>query len=200
MSKFTNSESFPSFYELPSASQPASRPSAKQQSPTHSHVLLAQIKENMTITKPTLIVTDRQGVDFALLFEDNAFSLKGFRKGYTVAVPGAVRTDRDGEEGGAGDGTKKKAVVRVKKGEDLGVKVIPGTLDRVLELGVVLAASEDEAITRKCGACGSAEAALMKCTGCGVASYCRKECQVKGWSEMDHKSNCKALKVLRVLP
>lgn len=69
----------------------------------------------MTITQPTLIVTDRTGVDFALLFEDKTTSLKGFRKGFTVAVPGARRTDREGEG--------KKGVVRVPAGRGAEVKV-----------------------------------------------------------------------------
>jgi len=71
----------------------------------------------MTITKPTLIVTDRTGIDFALLFEDEGLNLKekGYKKGYTIVVPNARRTDREGEG--------KKAVVRVPKGGAGDVKV-----------------------------------------------------------------------------
>ncbi|KAI0414345.1 hypothetical protein F5X98DRAFT_252934 [Xylaria grammica] len=180
MSRFTEASQFPTFYELPAVSADGQAPSSQDE----SWCLLAQIKENMTITKPTLIVTDRTGVDFALLFEDS-ISLKGFRKGYTVAVPNVRRTDREGEG--------KKAVVRVPAGRSADVKVIPGALERVLELGVVL---EKGNMDRKCAACGKTEGAFMKCTGCGFAAYCGKDCQVKGWAEMDHKSNCKVLKAL----
>ncbi|KAI0506285.1 hypothetical protein F5B22DRAFT_454792 [Xylaria bambusicola] len=179
MSRFTNPSVFPSFYELPSTSDP-SAPSDK------TWYLLAQIKENMTITKPTLIVTDRKGVDFALLFEDS-ISLKGFRKGHVIFVPGARRTDREGEG--------KKAVVHVPVGQGADVKVIPGSLERVFELGVVL--EGQEGMSQRCAACGKMEGAFMKCTGCSFTAYCGKDCQVKGWGEMDHKSNCKVLKVLR---
>ncbi|KAI1419538.1 hypothetical protein F5Y12DRAFT_233323 [Xylaria sp. FL1777] len=182
MSRFTDTSQFPAFYELPATSGS----SAEGDSLDSKWWLLAQIKENMTITKPTLIVTDRTGVDFALLFEDS-ISLKSFRKGYTIAVPGARRTDREG------DG--KKAVVRVPGGRGAGVKVIPGGLERVLELGVVLDGGDDR--ERKCAACGKTEGEFMKCTGCGFAAYCGKDCQVKGWGEMDHKSNCRVLKTLR---
>ncbi|KAI1121386.1 hypothetical protein F5Y10DRAFT_256452 [Nemania abortiva] len=170
---------FPTFYELPAASP---------QSDTEESTwwLLAQIKENMTITQPTLIATDQTGVDFALLFEDKGTSLKAFRKGYTVAVPRARRTDREGEG--------KKAVVRVPAGRGADVKVIPGSLERILELGTVIQGAD---VGQKCAACGSTESAVSKCTGCGFAAYCGKECQVKGWSEMDHKSNCKVLKAMR---
>lgn len=117
MPDFTSPTSFPSFYELP----PASAAAAAAQSPeTYSAFtstqwyLLAQVKENMTITQPTLIATDRAGVDFALVFDDTGKSLKAFKKGHTLVVPRALRTDR--EEG-------KKAIVRVDKGKGDDVKV-----------------------------------------------------------------------------
>ncbi|KAI0394327.1 hypothetical protein F5Y17DRAFT_265819 [Xylariaceae sp. FL0594] len=176
MSRLTDPFSrFPSFNELP---PPSSSPSSK-----YHHVLLAQIKEDMTITKPTLIVTDRTGVDFALVFEDEGVSLKerGFRKGCTILVPNATRTER-GAEG-------KKAIVRVPGGEMGDVEIIPGHLDRVLELCIVLEATRGPCSDR-CAACGKAGGKLMKCTGCGISAYCGKECQVNGWTTMDHKSNC----------
>ncbi|KAI0812213.1 hypothetical protein GGR55DRAFT_677805 [Xylaria sp. FL0064] len=182
MSRFTDTSHFPAFYELPAVS----RSEQRDEPPDRRWWLLAQVKENMTITKPTLIVTDRTGVDFALLFEDKMV-LKGFRKGYTIAVPRARRTDREG------DG--KKAVVHVPVGSGADVKVIPGRLERVLELGVVLDGEEDR--VAKCAGCGKTEGGFMKCTGCGFAAYCGKDCQVKGWNEMDHKANCKVLKALR---
>lgn len=115
-SRLTSPSQFPAFYELPAVSESTDLGS---RGPTPDAAdgkwwLLAQTKENMTITQPTLIVTDRTGVDFALLFEDG-FSLRGFRKGFTLAVPSARRTDREGEG--------KKAVVRVPAGRGADVKV-----------------------------------------------------------------------------
>lgn len=119
--------------------------------------LLAQVKENMTITKPTLVVTDRTGDDFALTFEDKSVSLKGFKKGFTVVVPRAWRTVA--EEG-------KKGYVIVAEG-DGGVKAIPAGLDRVLELAGTGGGDE------KCATCGKGEE-LMKCTRCERVRYCGK--------------------------
>ncbi|KAJ1326319.1 hypothetical protein MN608_07766 [Microdochium nivale] len=134
MPDFTDPRLFPSFYQLPSIAE-ASALSALSSTNTSISTsssgsstnkaendkqndggagalepwfLLAQVKENMTITQPTLIVTDHTGVDFALIFEDRDKSLKSFKKTYTVVVPCAVRTDREGEG--------KKAIVRVEKG------------------------------------------------------------------------------------
>lgn len=115
-SRLTSPSQFPAFYELPAVSEipgPGSR-SPVPDAADGNWWLLAQIKENMTITQPTLIATDRTGVDFALLFEDG-LSLRAFRKGFTLAVPGARRTDREGEG--------KKAVVRVPAGRGADVKV-----------------------------------------------------------------------------
>ncbi|KAI5925106.1 hypothetical protein F4810DRAFT_708908 [Camillea tinctor] len=171
---------FPAFYELPPSSAPSS-------SDEDTWYLLAQIKENMTLTKPTLIVTDRKGVDFAVTFDD-ALDLKarGFRKGRTLVAPRATREDR--EEG-------KKAIVRIGRGCAGDVKVIPGGLEQVSELAFLLAGSDG--LGQKCAACGATEGSLSKCTGCATAAYCSKDCQVKGWSELGHKSNCKVIRSIR---
>ncbi|KAI1370495.1 hypothetical protein F4677DRAFT_465096 [Hypoxylon crocopeplum] len=193
MPAFTNPALFPSFHELPSSSPPSAS--------ADNWFLLAQIKEDMTITKPTLIVRDRAGVDFAVTFDDGDHRGLGgggagkarFRKGHTLVVPRATRTDRE-------DG--KKAVVRVPEGRGKETRVVPGSLEQVLELGGVVAGIEEgEGEGKKCAACGEVgsegEGALMKCTGCGVAAYCSKACQVRGWREMGHKSNCKVIKAIK---
>lgn len=113
MPDFDNTTLFPTFGELPGA--PDDDPAAAESgtdasggaSGGSSWTLLAQVKENMTIVKPTLVVTDRAGVDFAVIFEDTSMSLKTFRKGYTMVVPGARRTEK---------GEGKKAFVRIEKG------------------------------------------------------------------------------------
>ncbi|XXH04216.1 hypothetical protein Hte_010630 [Hypoxylon texense] len=205
MPVFTDPSTFPSFQELPSTSSLSS-----SASPSKDWFLLAQIKENMTITKTTLVVRDRAGADFAVTFDDGdhrglggggggaaeaaAASLR-FRRGHTLVVPRAARTDREGE------GEGKKAVVRVPAGRSGGVRVLPGSLEQVLELGQVLAGmAEESGVGKKCAACGERETEgkpLMRCTGCGAAAYCSKACQVRGWGEMGHKSNCKVVKSIK---
>lgn len=118
MPDLSDSALFPAFAELPPAVTAlvglGSDAAATSAASSSSWVLLAQIKENMTITKPTLIVTDRTGVDFAVMFEDARVSLKGFRKGYTMVIPAARRTDK---------GEGKKAIVRIEEGGGAGVRV-----------------------------------------------------------------------------
>ncbi|KAI1418382.1 hypothetical protein F5Y13DRAFT_652 [Hypoxylon sp. FL1857] len=192
MPAFTDSTLFPTFYELPAASSISTSSDEAQR----DWFLLAQIKEDMTITKPTVIVRDRSGVEFAVTFDDGDHRGMGlkFRKGHTLVVPRVVRTDRD--EG-------KKAIVRVPEGQGAGVRIVPGSLEQVLELGEVLGGiegAEAQGQGKKCAACGGAEKegqALMRCTGCGAAAYCSKACQVRGWSEMGHKANCKVIRSIK---
>lgn len=109
MPDFSDSALFPVFRELPPVGTAGSGSDVAA-----GWVLVAQIKENMTITKPTLIVTDRTGVDFAVLFDDVGMSLKGFRKGYTIVIPGARRTDK---------GEGKKDIVQIEAGAGAEVRV-----------------------------------------------------------------------------
>ncbi|KAI2776336.1 hypothetical protein F4815DRAFT_358185 [Daldinia loculata] len=188
MPLFADPTIFPSFNELPSSLTPPA--------PTADWFLLAQIKEDMTITKPTVIVRDRTGVEFAVTFEDGDHRGLGqggvrFRKGHTLVVPRATRTDR---------GEGKKAIVRVPPGEGAGVRILPAGLDQVFEIGAVLDGIEGAARGKKCAACGKeeeAEYSLMRCTGCGVVAYCSKACQVQGWSELGHKANCKVIRSIK---
>ncbi|KAK7917413.1 hypothetical protein PG985_011021 [Apiospora marii] len=191
MPDFTDPAMFPAFYELPSDVEIANAPAEGVEAA--AWWMLAQVKVNMTLTKPTLIVTDRRGLDFAVTFEDSGMDLKGYKKGYTMVVPRAQRTDR--EEG-------KKAVMRIEAGDCKSVQVIPAKMEHLLELGQVvdmMRGDEAEGKEQKCGACGKTDASLSKCTGCGTVRYCSKECQLKGWSELGHKSNCKSLKAIKTI-
>ncbi|KAK6839326.1 hypothetical protein PG987_005192 [Apiospora arundinis] len=191
MPDFTDPAQFPDFYQLPSDVEIANAPAEGLEGT--SWWMLAQVKVNMTLTKPTLIVTDRRGLDFAVTFEDSSMDLKGYKKGYTMVVPRAQRTDR--EEG-------KKAVMRIEARDCKLVHVIPAKMAQLLELGQVLdmmSADEAEGREQKCAACGKTEGSLAKCTGCGTVRYCSKECQLKGWSELGHKSNCKSLKAIKTI-
>ncbi|ROV99561.1 hypothetical protein VPNG_07708 [Cytospora leucostoma] len=188
MPDITDTTLFPTFLTIPeqdpdaSTSQVSSPPGEEE-----GWYLLAQIKDNMTINKPTLILTDRDGNPFALVFEglgrdDLDLRGLGFKKGSTAIIANARRT-RPADESSRG-------FVRIDKGNSRSVGIVPGALARVLELG-------GKVKGHACENCaGSGEGSLRSCTGCGKAVYCSKECQVKGWTEGRHKNDCKILKVL----
>ncbi|OHE97198.1 hypothetical protein CORC01_07452 [Colletotrichum orchidophilum] len=96
--------------------------------------LIAQVKQNMTITKPTLVVVDRQGTEFAVTFEDRGIDLRPVRSGWTIVVPRGVRT---APKGG------KRGFVRVPEGRGTGVKYIPGGLEQIGEVGARECQKED---------------------------------------------------------
>ncbi|WDK19985.1 hypothetical protein CGRA01v4_11272 [Colletotrichum graminicola] len=151
--------------------------------------LVAEVKQNMTITKPTLVVVDRGGTEFAVTFEDRGIDLRPVRQGWTIVVPRAVRT---APKGG------KRGFVRVPEGRGTGVKYVPGGLEKIGEVGARARGGEDGAkgLQGRCAGCGKGEGAdggaLKSCTACGVARYCGKECQKEDWKT--HKSDCKVLK------
>ncbi|KAJ0296646.1 hypothetical protein COL516b_011505 [Colletotrichum fioriniae] len=96
--------------------------------------LIAQVKQNMTITKPTLVVVDRQQTEFAVTFEDRGIDLRPVKGGWTIVVPRGVRT---APKGG------KRGFVRVPEGKGTGVKYIPGGLEQIGELGARECQKED---------------------------------------------------------
>lgn len=163
-----NITTFPSFDTLPSATNPSSSSSSSlSPAPSHAWYLVGQIAENMTITQPTLICRDRTSASFALTFEERDFSLASFKKGFTVVVKCAKRTEAK-EEG-------KRGFVTVAKGLEAGsVRCLPGSMDRVLNLAGAMAEGEKEV----CGVCGGE--GTRKCTGCGWARYCGKVRPISG--------------------
>lgn len=207
---FSNITLFPSFTFIPEDDQKA----IPKDTDIDEWFLLAQVKDDMTINKPTLVLNDRDGVPFALVFEglgrdDLKFKDLGFKKGMTAVIPWARRTQPADEA--------KRGFVRVWKEDAARVRSIPGPLARVLELGGKgHADTEAEAEAENCGACENK--GTKKCTGCSRVTYCSKvslevafspfvslhfdahntlqECQVKGWSEGGHKTDCKIFKAL----
>ncbi|ROW00779.1 hypothetical protein VMCG_06524 [Cytospora schulzeri] len=186
MQDFTNTTLFPNFSTIPKQDQDAVSPPAPSP-PGERWYLLAEVKDNMTIVKPTLILTDCNGSPFALVFEGLGpdgldFKGLGFKKGSTVVIPNAVRiTPAD---------KMKRGFVSIEKGGAADVRAVACNLARVLELGGKVKGQECET----CGRDGGN--GLKSCTGCERAGYCSKECQVKGWTEGGHKSDCKVLKTL----
>lgn len=172
---FTSPSLFPTF-----ETYPTSFPSPPS-SPTY--YLLGQIKDDMTITKPTLVCSDRSGAPFALVFdglERDGLDLKkvGLRKGCTAVVPFARKVPP------AEEGTGKRGFVTVPRERAGEVKAIPGGLERVLVLGERLREREGEGNKeRVCEGCGKG-GELLKCTGCVGIRYCSKVSGIATRSEM----------------
>ncbi|KAM0279248.1 hypothetical protein ACHAQH_004705 [Verticillium albo-atrum] len=211
---FTSTTLFPVFADLPLGSNIPPPPSRKSNDPppyapgdapdasspptyttvpaTTTHFLLAEVKQNMTITKPTLIATDRASADFAITFEDRGIDLRPVKSGWTVVVPGATRTS---------PGEGKRGFVRVGEGRGTEVHYLPTGLERVLDLGRQLNEAAEGGEAAVCAGCEKEERdgdVLMRCTGCGRARYCSKECQKKDWGEGGHKVDCKVFKAMAV--
>lgn len=162
LARFSDRALFPSFDDLPTALAEEPRPppeeDAAQDARPGRWFLVGQISENMTITKPTLILRDRDSSAFALTFE-GAADLKGWKKGYTLVVESPRRTEAK-EEG-------KRGFVRVEDGGERGVRCIPGPMDKAIVLGARMA--EETGECRGCGGEGR-----KKCLGCGWVRYCGK--------------------------
>lgn len=212
---FTSPLTFKTFNTIPSTA--ASPPPSSE-----TYYLLAEIKENLSLTRPTLICSDLSSTSFALTWSDLHasphasdvdFKALGLKKGNCVLLPNAKRTDSSDEV--------KQGKVVIPGGKDewqgkSGLRVIPGKLEKVVEVGQdwEFVIEEGEG---KCGICGKEgrEEELAKCTGCRGVGYCSKvclsllnirnddangeeqKCQVKGWTEGGHKSTCKIIKTFK---
>lgn len=165
---FTDPVAFPSYANLPGMSNP---PGA-----TTPHYLLAQIGENMTITRPTLVLTDRAGDSFAMMFDGPIdLASRGLRKGSTAVVPWATRMGPK-KEGGNGFVTVEPEMFDT-------VKALPAGLERVFAVGRRM--RQGEGTEGMCSACGKVEGGemeLRRCTRCGGVRYCGKvSCGVSRW-------------------
>jgi hypothetical protein len=154
---FTDRSVFPCFADLPLAG-----PSAASSTSSASYYLIGQVKENMTITSPTLIITDLSGVDLAVTFASSTFDVKPYKKGKTcLVIPNAERTAPAAEG--------KKGFVRIEAGKETEVRCLPGTFE-----GLERFVDVQRAGTGKCAAEGCAEEGSSKCLGCGTVKYCGK--------------------------
>ncbi|KXH53522.1 hypothetical protein CSIM01_12765 [Colletotrichum simmondsii] len=84
-----------------SSSTAVTRPSSSSHDAREEWFLIAQVKQNMTITKPTLVVVDRQQTEFAVTFEDRGIDLRPVKGGWTIVVPRGVRTAPKGGKRGS---------------------------------------------------------------------------------------------------
>ncbi len=166
--------------------------------PPHGHCLLAEVQDNMTITKPTLVLNDRDGQSFALIFDGLGrdgldLAKMGLRKGATAVVRGArqviplPRTDPADESLTAK--AARRPFIRIAPGEAHTVQAVAAPLEQTVA-AAARARQRAEAgdSGRRCDACGAtsttaegapaegapATARLLKCTGCGQAWYCSK--------------------------
>jgi len=164
----SNPERFPPWTSLPLATEDDVAATSSSSPP--GQFLVAQITENMTITKPTLILLDREADNLALTFDSDSFSLKGWKKGYTVVVPGPRRMASK-EEG-------KKGFVKIPEERCGEARCVPGAMERVVLLAVRgYGMEEGEEVSEKnCGWCKEKEeeGKGKKCLGCGWVRYCSK--------------------------
>ena len=168
---FSNRTVYPAFADLPEADDDSTDNAPVEE----DWYLLAQVKDDMTINKPTLVLSDRDGAPFAMVFEglgrdDLDLKALGFKKGATAVVARARRT-RPAEEG-------KRGFVQIAPGRAADARAVPGSLGRVLEIGARLASKStgetEGADAEVCESCGKVKAGLLKCTGCGKVRYCSK--------------------------
>ncbi|KAL2135386.1 hypothetical protein VTI74DRAFT_8798 [Chaetomium olivicolor] len=204
---FASHEIFPPFSSLPLTTTDTTTTTTPPSSTylDSDHYLIAEISHNMTLTKPTLILTDVSHASFALVFDSRPgsgpdaldFAEIGYKRGRTLVVPRATRSaPKEGAEG-------KQGFVAVGREQEGDVRVVAGGLERVMRVGMWLRQRDEEGNgegKRGCGSCGKGkeDGGLMKCTGCGEVEYCGKECQVKGWNE-GHKGDCKVIKGIRTI-
>jgi hypothetical protein len=193
---FTSPTIFPPFTLLPLTTSSSPPLSSSASSSEEEYYLLGQITENMTLTKPTLILTDRSSTSFALVYDSRSsaeeggpdspfFARLGFKRGSTLVIPHAKRTPPKEDSGGRGQG-----FVAVQREQEAIVRVIPGGLETVVRVGAWLRGREsrrDNGIgeemmcccescgeTPKRGDGGGAGLMMKKCTGCGEVAYCSK--------------------------
>ena len=168
---FSNRTIYPTFAELPEDVDTTDDNATEEK----DWYLLAQVKDDMTINKPTLVLSDRDGAPFAMVFEglgrdDLDLKALGFKKGATAVVAHARRT-RPAEEG-------RRGFVRIAPGRAADAKAVPGPLERVLEIGARLsskpAEGEEGVSAEACESCGKVKDGLLKCTGCSKVKYCSK--------------------------
>ncbi|KAK4104576.1 hypothetical protein N658DRAFT_418511 [Parathielavia hyrcaniae] len=194
----------------------------------------------MTLTKPTLLLTDQPqekttATPFALVFSSRSASgpdtldlaKLGYKRGSTLVIPHARRTlpplkpQLKPEDTPEPEDKPRPGFIAVDRQIEGDVRVVPGSLAKVVEVGCWLRGRDDRRMEREaedededeekggrgCESCGAGMkkdergkgGGLMRCTGCGEVEYCSKACQARGWNEGGHKEDCKVIKAIRTI-
>lgn len=133
----------------------------------------------MTIMRPTIVLQDRVGDSFAMMFDGQInLAARGLKKGNTAVVPWA-RKKPPKQEGMNG-------FIGVDPEMFDSITALPGSLERVFEVGTRMK-GRDGRETERCDNCGKEvgeKGSLSKCGRCTAVSYCGKVCWVSAslWS------------------
>ncbi|KAL1902970.1 hypothetical protein Sste5346_000882 [Sporothrix stenoceras] len=218
----TDRSLFPPFLELP-------EDDGTQAQSGGDVVLLAQVKDNMTITKPTLVLTDRDGTGFALVFdglERDSLDLGklGLKKGATAVIKGARQTvpAQSGDDSLTAKAARRP-FMRVALGQAHTVLAVPTGLEQTIAIAGKLRPRQEQAQKegyQQCEACGAAGASTATTSGdtassagTTAASPAKKLLKCTGCGQAwycdrtcqtagwsgGHKSECKALKALTAI-
>lgn len=194
----TSTENFPAFSDCPLAEE---LPYPSSNSTSLVKYLLGTIQLEATLsTSPTYICKDRNGQQFAVTvrippaeiksdLRGGGFDVTAWKRGWCLAIPNAKR---HGVENG-----KQGYIVAEKKN----IMVFHSNLERLIQVAETLHKkgildTENEV----CQACGAEEKSykLKQCLGCEAVWYCQKKCQIQGWNEKDHKTECQILRSLKL--
>ncbi|KAK5989088.1 hypothetical protein PT974_10586 [Cladobotryum mycophilum] len=155
--------------------------------PRRNWCFLAEIVDVKDIARPRLVVRDKTGRRIPIAFHTdnrgNELAPSLIQKGNTIAVLYAelyrfidsfIVIHHEGPE--------------MLKIFPMGLEELLGLSDRVQKYAAV---EKDEGI---CHGCDRKASSLRRCTKCILFSYCDKTCQLTGWKDKGHKSECKILR------
>ncbi|OBT84645.1 hypothetical protein VE02_07063 [Pseudogymnoascus sp. 03VT05] len=182
---------FPLFYGLPHDKDITTEFYSSTDGPTlrprRHWLFLAEISDFFILERYQIDIQDVDGVTVPLIFRTQGrgseFVPSKVQIGYTVAILYAQRRG------------PRFAEPRILLEESSNMKIFPTSLRQLLELNdQVQRYSGKTNGLRTCHGCGKQAASLKKCTKCSLFWYCGGDCQIRGWNEKDHKSDCKLLR------
>ncbi|TVY60112.1 SET domain-containing protein 5 [Fusarium oxysporum f. sp. cubense] len=185
-----NQVMFPSFLQLPDETDVEddffkSRDGVNCR-PWRHWCFLAEIVDFATIVRLHMEVKDVAGMIIPLSFytdrRGSEIDLSQLCKGYTIAVLYARQHAFAFSEPG------------IRHEDPTLFKIFPLSLDNLLALSDRVQRFSMEANgMRICHGCEKQATSLKRCAKCSLFWYCNGVCQKAGWSEKDHKVDCKLL-------
>ncbi|KAL5590192.1 hypothetical protein FOBRF1_013749 [Fusarium oxysporum] len=185
-----NQVTFPSFLQLPDETDVdddffKSRDGVNYR-PWRHWCFLAEIVDFATIVRLHMEVKDVAGMIIPLFFytdrRGSEIDLSQLCKGYTIAVLYAQQHAFAFSEPG------------IRHEDPTFFKIFPLSLDNLLALSDQVQRFSMEANgMRICHGCEKQATSLKRCAKCSLFWYCNGVCQKAGWSEKDHKVDCKLL-------